>query len=83
MAKIELSKDEVSHLINDTIARILAIKENVFGLFNFGTYISEVEELSEEQKKKLEESGYYSRKELLDKLKKFEQENYPEITCCG
>jgi len=82
--KVELNKDELDHLINDLISYIWKIKERAFGDdWNFGTDISEVEQLTPEQEKELRESGYYSRKALLDKLKQIEKENFPDITCFG
>jgi len=81
---VKLTKEELSHLINDTISYIWHIKEIVFGdKWNFGTDITEVETLSEEQKQKLKMFGYYSRKELLDKLKRIEKENFIQYDCKG
>ena len=80
---VELNEKELRHLINDTIAYIYRTKSKVFGNMNFGTDISEVEELSDEQKEKLTLYGYYSRKELLDKLEKIELDNFQELNCCG
>ena len=80
---IELNEKELRHLINDTISYIYRIKKKVFGNMNFGTDISEVEELSDEQKEELTLFGYYSRKELLDKLQEISNKEFPELTCCG
>lgn len=81
---VELSKNELSHLINDTISYIYHIKENVFGdNWNLGTDISEVEVLTEEQKESLTMYGYYSRKKLYDKLRKIEKDNFPELNTQG
>ena len=81
---IELNKAELNHLINDLTGYIWKIKERVFGDdWNFGTDITEVEHLTSEQEEKLESFGYYSRKTLLDKLKRIEQENFPDIAYCG
>ena len=82
-AKIELTESELCHLINDTIAYIYQIKQSIFGHYNFGTKISEVKKPSPEQEKKLQEYGYYSRKELLDRLKKLERENFSHDVICG
>lgn len=81
--KVELNEKELTHLINDTISYIYRIKENVFGDSNFGTDISEVDVLTTEQKEKLTLYGYYSRKELLDKLQEIRNKEFPELTCCG
>ncbi len=81
---IELNKAELSHLINDLISYIWKIKERVFGDdWNFGTDITEVEQLTSEQEEELKSFGYYSRKALLDKLKRIEQENFPDTAYCG
>lgn len=81
---IKLTKEELTHLINDTISYIYGIKRKVFNEnWNFGTEISEVEVLTSEQKEKLISYGYYSRKELLDKLEKIRYYNFQELTCCG
>lgn len=81
---VELNKEELKHLINDTIAYIYRIKKTVFGDdWNLGTNISEVDVLTEEQEEKLRMYGYYSRKELLDKLEKLESDNFQELSCCG
>ena len=81
---VELNEKELRHLINDTIDYIWDIKKAVFGDdWNFGTNISEVEKLTEEQKEKLTLYGYYSRKELLDKLKELESKEFSELNCCG
>ena len=78
--KVELTKAELAHLINDVISYIWNIKEQVFGDdWNFGTDITEVEELTPDQEKDLRSSGYYSRKELLDKLKKIEREAFGNV----
>lgn len=45
--------------------------------------MKEVENPTEEQKQLLTDYGYYSRKELLDKLRKIERENFPEYNCNG
>lgn len=37
----------------------------------------------ENKKKTTEEFGYYSRKALLEKLKKFRNEHFPDLTGCG
>ena len=37
----------------------------------------------ENKKKTTEEFGYYSRKALLEKLKKFRNEHFPDLTSCG
>lgn len=80
---VELSERELRHLINDTISRIYKIKELVFGEYwNFGTNITEVETLNEKQTRDLNDLGYYSRKELLDKLLKIERDNFQQFTCC-
>lgn len=82
--KIKLTKEELLHLINDTISYIYGIKQKVFGdNWNFGAKISEVEVLTEQQQKDLILYGYYSRKELLDKLEKIAKDNFPELFCCG
>ena len=84
IVNIELNKAELSHLINDLISYIWKIKERVFGDdWNFGTDITEVEQLTSEQEEKLKSFGYYSRKSLLDKLKRIEQENFPDTTYCS
>ena len=81
---IELTKKELYHLINDTIAHILSIKRIVFGDdWNLGTNITEVDVLTDEQQKELIDCGYYSRKELLDKLEQLEKDNFQELNCCG
>lgn len=81
---IELTKEELTHLINDTISYIYGIKRQVFNEnWNLGTEISEVEVLTYEQKEKLISYGYYSRKELLDKLRKIRDDNFQELVCCG
>ena len=80
---VELSERELRHLINDTISRIYKIKELVFGeSWNFGTDITEVETLNETQTRELNDLGYYSRKELLDKLEEIERNNFQQFTCC-
>lgn len=82
--KIELNEKELRHLINDTIHYIWDIKKTVFGDdWNFGTDITEVKELSDKQKEDLTLFGYYSRKELLDKLEKIRDDNFQELNCCG
>ncbi len=82
MAVLELTKDELYHLQNDTITYIWKIKERVFGdSWNFGIYITEVDKLTEEQKKELEESGYYSRLALLEKLDAFERKYFQSCDC--
>jgi len=81
---VELTKAELIHLENDLISYIWQIKERAFGdIWNFGTDITEVEKLTPEQEEELKSSGYYSRKALLDRLKKIEKENFPDVTCCG
>lgn len=81
---IELTKKELIHLINDTIHYIYDIKSKVFGNdWNFGTNITEVNELTEEQLEKLISYGYYSRKELLNKLQSLVKENFQELCCNG
>lgn len=80
---VTLTKEELRHLINDTIAAIWRIKKIVFkDNWNFSSNITEVDVLTEEQKSELTLHGYYSRKELLDKLEKIEEENFPELSCC-
>lgn len=75
--KIEFNKKELSHLINDLIDQIYKIKKSVFGEnWNFGTDITEVDLLTPQQANDLKLFGYYSRKELLDKLKKIDLENF-------
>ena len=83
--EIKLTKKELEHLINDTISFIWQIKKRIFGNdWNFGTEITEVEKLSKEQKEKLTLYGYYSRKELLNKLKEIREKEFPELSCnCG
>lgn len=81
---IEFSKEELTHLINDTIAHIWKIKEKVFGdEWTFSTDINEVVVLTKEQIDKLSLYGYYSRKLLLDKLQEVRNKEFPELTCCG
>ena len=81
---IRLSKEELIHLENDTINYIYKIKKRVFGDdWNFGTDITEVEELTEQQKLWLEEMGYFSRKALYDKLREIERKYFPELTQMG
>lgn len=80
---VELSKKELTHLINDTISYIYRIKKNVFGDLSFGVDISEVEVLTEKQKEMLTMYGYYSRKELYDKLQKIRNDNFPELNTQG
>ena len=80
---VELSERELRHLINDTISRIYEIKQLVFGeSWNFGTNITEVETLNEIQTRKLNDLGYYSRKELLDKLEEIKCNNFRQFTYC-
>lgn len=80
--KIQFNKKELSHLINDLIDQIWKIKQIVFGEnWNFGTDITEVDVLTPQQENDLKLFGYYSRKELLDKLKKIELENFFEAYC--
>lgn len=80
---IELTKKELSHLINDTIEYIWGIKKAVFGDdWNFGTDITETTVLTDEQKEKLTMYGYYSRKALLDKLKQLEKLSFSEVCYC-
>lgn len=82
MPALELTKKELFHLQNDTIHYIWEIKERVFGdKWNFGRYITEVDELTDEQKRELEASGYYSRLELLNKLDAFEKKYFPSYEC--
>lgn len=81
---IELNKEELTHLINDTIDYIWKIKERVFGdEWTFSTDINEVVVLTKEQIDKLSLYGYYSRKVLLDKLQQIRKDNFQELNCCG
>lgn len=57
---LPVTKEELAHLINDTIAYI-------WGLEARGAAKPEY--------------GYDSRKALLEKLKKFEEEHFPELGC--
>ena len=80
---VELSKEELAHLINDTIAQIWHIKDVVFGKerSSFGTDLKNEGPVSPEEKERLTQFGYFSRKELLDKLKRIEAENFADRAC--
>lgn len=81
---IELNEKELRHLINDTVARIYRIKEMIFGdNWDFEIDITKVKDLTPNQKEELTSLGYYSRKELLDKLLQLEKDNFQELNCCG
>jgi hypothetical protein len=80
---VELTKEELFHLENDLISYIWHIKESVFGDYNFGTNIDEVDQITPEQEDRLRAYGYYSRKALLDRLKQIEKDNFSENTICG
>ena len=84
MPVIELTLPELRHLQNDLISYIWKIKKIVFGdKWNFGTDITEVDQLTPKQEQKLKELGYYSRVELLNKLNAFEKIYFPGCECCG
>lgn len=57
---VEVTADELKHLINDTIAYIWRLEERGCDTPEF---------------------GYDSRKALLEKLKRFKEEHFPEIAC--
>lgn len=59
---LPVTREELRHLINDTIA-----------------YIWKLEDRGAAKP----EYGYDSRKALLEKLKQFEKEHFPELGCCG
>lgn len=58
---VEVTADELKHLINDTIAYIWRLEERGCNKPEF---------------------GYDSRKTLLEKLKRFEKEHFPQHECC-
>ena len=59
---LPLTKKELDHLINDTIAYIWVMEDRGYDK---------------------PEYGYDSRKALLEKLKQFENDHFPELDCCG
>lgn len=82
MPALELTRDELRHLQNDTITYIWKIKEIVFGdEWNFGRNIDEVDQLTPEQEEELRTFGYYSRVALLNKLDAFEKEYFSQSEC--
>lgn len=60
--EVELTHDELRHIINDIIAYYWRLEDK--GLAD-------------------DSHGYNSRKELVEKLKQIESDNFPELTCCG
>ena len=80
---VSLTKQELDHLINDTIAQIWYIKDCVFGKerSSFGTDLKEEGPITIDEKDRLTQFGYFSRKELLDKLKQIEKDNFAETIC--
>ena len=81
---IEITRGELLYLENDLIHYILDMKKKLFGeKWNFGTDITEVDTLTPEQEQTLKDWGYYSRVELLHKLEKIEEDNFPSLECCG
>jgi len=81
---VSLSKGELDHLINDTIATIGEIKDYVFdGKTNKNGTDIDMSDINQEQYNKLTELGYFTREALLDRLRKIRDENFPEYTCAG
>lgn len=84
LVSVSLSKGELDHLINDTIDYIYKIKDYVFdGKTNKNGVDVDTDDITPVQYHKLIELGYFTRKELLDKLCKIRDENFPEYTCAG
>lgn len=82
---VTLTASELRHLINDTIAYIWDIKDKVFGKerSTFGTDLSGEQPVTEEELALLTQYGYFTRKQLLDRLKKIEAEAFPRRACQG
>ena len=85
-ARLNLNQIELLHLKNDLIHNIYDIKKTVFGdKWQLGCVLGEEEKalLTKEKEWQLRSYGYYERFALLEKLDKFENDNFAEDQCCG
>ena len=82
---VTLTASELTHLINDVIAYIWDIKDKVLGKerSTFGTDLTNEQPITEEELSRLEQYGYFTRKQLLDRLKQIEAEAFPRRACQG
>ena len=77
--QVPLTKEELTYLINDTIAYIWDIMKRTFGdPWAFSVMINDVAALSPEQQESLERQGYFERYELLQKLRHLKATYFPE-----
>lgn len=76
------SLNDIINLIDDA-PTVIALPVTVEELhYLIGDTLSYIWKL-ENKKRTTEEFGYYSRKALLEKLKKFRNEHFPDLNSCG
>ena len=80
---ITLNKKELSHIINDMLDYIDKIVDKCAPDKFVYYHLKKGEILTEEETEKLKEWGFFERKELIEKLIKIDETDFPELTCKG
>ena len=80
---IELNEKELGHIINDMLDYIDKIVDKCApDKFMFYHQLDGTT-LTEEEIEKLKEWGFFERKELIEKLEKIDETDFPELCCKG
>ena len=80
---IELTKKELSHIINDMLDYIDKIADKCAPNKFFFYHQVDGTTLTEEEIAGLKSWGFFERKELIEKLKEIDDTSFPELCCQG
>ena len=78
---IELNKKELDHIINDMLDYIDKIVDKCAPGKFFFYHLKKGETLTEEETEELKSWGFFERKELIEKLEKINETDFPELCC--
>jgi len=80
---IELTKKELSHIINDMLDYIDKIADKCAPDKFMFYHKKNDTPLTEEETERLKEWGFFERKALIEKLKEIDDTSFPELCCKG